>query len=217
MSEIKCHRLVPGELFCFSTIALALLIVLTSTSAVFAQSTWDRTSSTKSEPSSTPPPPASTVQNKSGDTSSQAKETDKSSSSTTSPRLKPPRTRHDLWICYKLAHDPWLDKEAAADPGLVQAICNHAGPARILAQHPRINYVADADHYLCRRLTRWKAATWKLIQNPHADHVIALDPEGIYRAIKRNPKVARILAKNMMFNQMVVENPELGKFIARHM
>lgn len=135
----------------------------------------------------------------------------------TQSKVSTSRIRKDKWIAYRMARDPWIGKAAAASPEIVAAICAHPGPARMLAKHRRVYEIAEADHYLCRRLTRWKGATWALIHNKYADRVIALDPEGIYRAIKRNPKVARVLARHQMFEQMVVENPDLGKFISQHM
>ena len=126
------------------------------------------------------------------------------------------RIKTDIFIAYKMAKDPWIDKMALADPSIVEAICGHPGPARVLAKHRRIAEVAEADHYLCRRLTRWNGATYALIRNRRADKVIQLDPEGIYRAINRDPKVARLLAKHMMFNQMIVETPDLGRVVAEH-
>ncbi len=127
------------------------------------------------------------------------------------------KVRRDMWIAYRMAKDPWIDKACAADPTLVAAICAHSGPARLLAKHRHIAAIAEADPYFCRRLTRWKGATWALIKNKYAEKVISRDPQGIYWAIDRNPKVARVLAKHQMFDQMVVENPDLGKFISRHM
>ena len=131
------------------------------------------------------------------------------------------RTAHkvkaDMWIAYRMARDPWIDKACAADPRLVAAICAHPGPAKLLAKHHHVAAISEADPFFCRRLTRWKGATWALIKNRFAEKVITRDPQGIYWAIDRNPKVARVLAKNLMFNQMVVENPDLGKFVSRHM
>lgn len=125
--------------------------------------------------------------------------------------------RKDRGTAYRMAKDPWLYKTAAADPSILAAICEHSGAARLLAKNRHLGDLAESDHYLCRRLTQWHGATYALIKNPQADRVIVLDPEGIYRAIQRDPHVAHVLAKNIMFNQMIVENPELGKFIANHM
>lgn len=134
-----------------------------------------------------------------------------------SPLVLKARIRKDWWIAYKLAGDPWLYKTAAADPSILEAICEHPWAAQRLAKNRHLGDLAECDHYLCRRLTRWYSATWALVKHPQADRVIALDPEGIYRAIDRDPSVASALAKNVMFNQMVTENPDLGKFIALHM
>ncbi len=129
----------------------------------------------------------------------------------------PERIKKDKWIAYRLANYVWLDRAAQADPRILAAICEHPGPAKKLAQHRHLDRLADADHYLCRRLTRWHDATQKLIRNKYCDHVIALDPEGIYFAIERDPAVARLLARDPMFNQMVDLNPDLGRVIAQHM
>ncbi|HEY9868032.1 MAG TPA: hypothetical protein V6D08_02390 [Candidatus Obscuribacterales bacterium] len=125
--------------------------------------------------------------------------------------------KKDMFIAYRMAKDPWIDRACMAEPSLVAAICAHPGPARLLAKHRHIGEIAEADHYLCRRLTRWRGATKALVRNKFADKVIARDPEGIYRAIDRDPLIARMLTRHLMFNQMVVENPDLGKVIARHM
>lgn len=127
------------------------------------------------------------------------------------------KLRVDKWIAYRMARDPWIDKACAADPTLVAAICAHPGPAKLLAKHRHVAAIAEADHYLCRRLTRWGGATWALIKNKWAGEVITKDLQGIYWAIDRNRRVARVLSRHPMFNQMVVENPELGKFISRYM
>ncbi len=123
----------------------------------------------------------------------------------------------DRLIAYRLARDPWLYKSAAADPSVLESICKYAGAAKLLAKNRHIGDLAESDHYLCRRLTRWRGATLELVKNPQADRVIALDPEGIYRAIDLHPSIAYTLAKNIMFHQMITENPDLGKFIASHM
>jgi hypothetical protein len=49
------------------------------------------------------------------------------------------------------------------------------------------------------------------------DHVITLDPEGIYRAIRRDPHIAYVLSKNPTFADMIDANPDLGDYIAHHM
>ncbi len=120
-------------------------------------------------------------------------------------------------IAGRMARDQWLDRAAAADPAILTAICAHSHSAFVLAQHPHLDRIADADHYLCRRITKWRGASWALVQNPHVDHVIALDPEGIYRAIRANPGLAYKLSRHPMFSQMIMDNPELGVVIARHM
>ncbi len=133
------------------------------------------------------------------------------------PAVTSARVRKDWRIAYRLASDPWLYKAAASDPAIIAAICEHPGAAKRLAKNRHIGELAECDHYLCRRLTRWSGSTWALVRNPQADKVIALDPEGIYRAIDKNPSVAHALSKNIMFNQMISENPDLGKVIAIHM
>lgn len=137
----------------------------------------------------------------------------KTNASTPSPE----RIRRDKWIAYRLTKYVWLDKAAAADPRILAAICEHPGPAKKLAQHRHLAALADADHYLCRRLTRWQGATEKLIRNKECDHVIALDPEGIYFAMDRNPSVARLLARDPQFCEMIDQNPDLGRAISQHM
>jgi hypothetical protein len=87
----------------------------------------------------------------------------------------------------------------------------------LLAKHPRLGQIAEADHYLCRRLTRWKDVARKLVANPQADKVIALDPEGIYRAVKKDRRIARNLARNPMYYRMIGENPDLGRLLSTYM
>jgi hypothetical protein len=127
------------------------------------------------------------------------------------------KVKLDRSIAYSMARDPWLYKTAAADPSVLESICKYAGAAKLLAKNRHLGDLAESDHYLCRRLTRWRGATLALVRNPQADRVIALDPEGIYRAIDLHPSIAYVLAKNIMFHQMITENPDLGKFIASHM
>lgn len=125
--------------------------------------------------------------------------------------------RVDEAMAKKTARNRWLDKMVAADPSLVAAICTHASSARILAAHTHIDKIADADHYTCRRITKWGSAAAILAKNPKALRVVTLDPEGIYRAIKRDRSIAHKLSKNPYFDQMVVENPDLGKMLSSYM
>jgi hypothetical protein len=125
--------------------------------------------------------------------------------------------RTDTATAVKMARMRWLDKMVSADPGLVAAICSHASSARVLAAHPHLDKIAEADHYTCRRITKWGSAAVVLTKNPQALRVVTLDPEGIYRAIKHDRTIARRLTKNANFNQMVVENPDLGKLLANYM
>lgn len=125
--------------------------------------------------------------------------------------------RRDGRMARRMARYHWLDKAAQANPAIVEAITQHRRAAMLVAKHPRLGYIAEADHYLCRRLTRWKSVARLLAASPQANRVIALDPEGIYSAIKRDKRTARILAKNPNFDQMIVENPDLGQLIATYM
>src|SRR5215470_1313631 len=106
------------------------------------------------------------------------------SSSSSQPALREPlaqnppahkvKLKRDQWTAYRLARDPWLYKTAAADPSLIEVICEHPGPAKLLAKNRHLGDVADTDHYLCRRLTQWRGATWALIKNREADRVVML-------------------------------------------
>jgi hypothetical protein len=125
--------------------------------------------------------------------------------------------RHDQPTAVKMAGYRWLDKMVAADPSLVSAICIYQKAAKVLASHPHLDKIAEADHYTCRRITKWKSAARILVANPKALRVVTLDPEGIYRAIKADRTIARRLSKNFFFDQMIVENPDLGKFLANYM
>ena len=116
-----------------------------------------------------------------------------------------------------MAKSRWLNKSALAEPDIIAAICAHHGAARELAKNPRLGQIAEADHYLCRRLTKWKDVARQLASNSEADRVVALDPEGMYRAIKRDRVTAKKLAKNPAFYQMIQDNPDLGKLLAAYM
>jgi hypothetical protein len=125
--------------------------------------------------------------------------------------------RSDRRTAVQMAKYHWLDKVAEADPGIVAAITTHYTAAMELAKHPRIGEIAEADHYLCRRLTKWKTVARRLAKNGEADKVVFLDPEGMYRAIRRDKATARRLVKNPMFDEMVNQNPDLGKLVAAYM
>lgn len=125
--------------------------------------------------------------------------------------------RSDESTAKKMARYRWLDKMVAADPTLVAAICSHASSARILAAHPHLDKIAEADHYTCRRITKWGSAALILTKNPKALSVVTLDPEGLYRAIKHDRSIARKLTKNAYFDQMIVENPDLGQMLSQYM
>jgi len=127
------------------------------------------------------------------------------------------RVRIDRRLARKMAKDHWLEKAAAADPSLIDAITQYSSAAKILAKHPRIGTIAEADHYTCRNITRWKTASRNLARNPEVKEVIDCDPEGIYRAIKRDSKIGKLLVKQPDFSQIIVDNPELGKLLATHM
>lgn len=129
----------------------------------------------------------------------------------------PDRVLRSSKIASQLARSEWLDKVAEANPAILAAICQHEKSTRILARHRHIAQLAEADHYLCRRITRFKRAADQLVENPHVDRVIQLDPEGIYYAIARDPKLAKVLSSHRMFDQMIDSNPDLGRVIAEHM
>jgi hypothetical protein len=127
------------------------------------------------------------------------------------------KIRKSRRIAFAMAKYEWLDKVAASNPEVLEAICERPGPARVLAQHRHLDKMADADHYLCRRITRWKDATNQLIRNPKAAHVINLDPEGIYFAIDRDPHVGTVLATHVRFDEMLEFDPQLGHVMDVHM
>jgi hypothetical protein len=127
------------------------------------------------------------------------------------------RLRSDSTFAKRLARYGWLEKSAAANPAIIEAITNHRSAAKILARHPHIAEIAQADPYVCRRISKWPSAARILAANGNAAKAISRDPEGIYRAIRKDRRVARILAKNPMFDQMVYDNPDLGQFISHFM
>lgn len=127
------------------------------------------------------------------------------------------RIRKDRKSARRIAKNHWLDKAALANPQIIEAITQYRSAAYILAKHPRLGAISDADHYLCRRLTKWKCVARRLAKQGQVWRVIDHDPEGIYQAIRRDRKIIRILAKNPTFNQMIVDNPDLGRELAKHM
>lgn len=134
-----------------------------------------------------------------------------------SSQISANRVRKDPATARKLAAYRWFDQMALADPTLVEAVASYNSSAKILARHPHIDKIAEADHYLCRRLTKWPQAARLLVANPKCYKVVMRDPEGIYLAIKNDRSIAKKLSRNPYFDQMVVENPDLGKMLARYM
>ncbi|MDZ4835977.1 MAG: hypothetical protein SGJ27_19530 [Candidatus Melainabacteria bacterium] len=127
------------------------------------------------------------------------------------------RVRTDRKAAKRLAKYHWLDKAAAANPQVIEAITMYSGAAKLLAKHPRLSEIADADHYVCRRITKWKSAARVLAANGEVKEVAAFDPEGLYVAIKKDRKIVRILSRNPIFDQMIVENPDLARVISKYM
>ena len=138
-------------------------------------------------------------------------------SDNTAKSTRPNRIRKDRGAANAMARYHWLDRAALANPQLIESITDFHSASMILAKHKRLGEIAEADHYLCRRLTRWKDVARKLAVNPDCDKVIARDPEGIYRAIKNDRSLAKILARNPMFHRMIGENPDLGKLLSTYM
>jgi hypothetical protein len=122
--------------------------------------------------------------------------------------------RKDRALAYKLARYRWLARAAEANPDLIIGITAWKGPSKTLAKHSHLGEIAQSDHYLCRRLAKWKGAGRAMARNGQADQVVALDPAGIYEAIKHDRRIARYLVKNPNFADMVIENPDLGEFIS---
>ncbi len=127
------------------------------------------------------------------------------------------RMRKDRKAAKRIANYHWLDKAAESNPLVIEAITNHKSAAKILARHPRLAEVSEWDHYTCRRITKWKGAARVLASNAQVREVAGFDPEGLYRAIAKDRKIIRILSKNPMFDQMIVDNPDLGRVIAKYM
>lgn len=125
--------------------------------------------------------------------------------------------RHNRGAANTLAKYHWLDKAIEANSNLLDSVTAYHSASKILVKHPRLGEIAEADHYLCRRLTQYKDVARMLAASPYADKVIALDPEGIYRAVKKDRVVAKKLAKNPMFHNMIGENPDLGRLISTYM
>ncbi len=70
----------------------------------------------------------------------------------------PTQLRIDRGEAKRLARVHWLDKAVQANPILVDSITQYKSAAKLLACHNRLGSIAAGDHYLCRRLTRWKGA-----------------------------------------------------------
>jgi len=125
--------------------------------------------------------------------------------------------RRDAATARRVAAYTWLDKMVAADPELVASICSFSSAAKILARHKHIDRIAEMDHYTCRRITQYRGAAIELVKNPHAVRVVTLDPEGLYVAIRKDRAIVKKLTKNPNFDQMVVQNPDLGRVLASYM
>lgn len=125
--------------------------------------------------------------------------------------------RRDAATARRIAGYTWLDKMVAADPELVASICSFSSAAKILAKHKHIDRIAEVDHYTCRRITQYRSAALELVKNPHAVRVVTLDPEGLYVAIRKDRAIVKKLTKNPNFDQMVVQNPDLGRVLASYM
>lgn len=151
------------------------------------------------------------------ETSPELRGTQPAPAATTTPPAVTKRKKHlknDWHTARRLAKYHWLDKVAESDPQIIQTICAHKTAAEILAKHPRIGWIAQQDHYLCRRLTRWKSVAILLAKNGDCERVIALDPEGTYRAIRRDRRFAKLLSTNPMYDQMINDNPDLARVMA---
>jgi len=122
--------------------------------------------------------------------------------------------RKDKALAYKLARYKWLARAVEANPDIIIGITAWKGPAKTLAKHPHLGEIAQSDHYLCRRLAKWKGAGRAMARNGQADQVVALDPSGLLEAIKHDRRIARYLAKNPNFADMVIDNPDLGEYIS---
>lgn len=81
------------------------------------------------------------------------------------PDKLPERIRKDSSLAWRMAKAEWLDKACAKNPKIVAAICSHPGPAKVLAQHRRLDKIADADPYTCCRLAQWRGASEKLVRS----------------------------------------------------
>lgn len=134
-----------------------------------------------------------------------------------SVHTKPKKILLDKKSATQLASYHWLDKAALANPEIIEAITRYRHASAILAKHPRLGDIAEADHNLCHRLTKWRSVAMILSNNAQADRVISIDPNSMYDAIERYPKVIRNLAKNPSFYQILDDNPEIGRVIAKHM
>lgn len=188
---------------------LALSLVCTCGSAAYAQALGDGYGNPALKPQITPTKGSSTsISPVTGSTNGKRPKYGAISAS---------HLRRDVGTCKKLASYRWLDKMALADPQIVTALTNYAASAEILAKHPHLDKIAEADHYLCRRLTKWPKAARILVANSKCYKVVAYDPEGLYRAIKYDRSIAKRLTKNLYYQEMIVENPELGKVLARYM
>src|SRR5689334_97956 len=67
--------------------------------------------------------------------------------------IRPNRIRRDRSAAIAMAKYHWLDRAAMSNPDLIESITDFHAAAMLLAKHPRLGEIAEADHYLCRRLT----------------------------------------------------------------
>ncbi|MBX9667506.1 MAG: hypothetical protein K2X93_07805 [Candidatus Obscuribacterales bacterium] len=211
--------------YCSSVLVLAFCVSLASITPVTAAESWESPAQ-KADPITklTPDQPGSA---KSMDVSTAGQASDiknatekKELDNAVKCILSQPditRMRKDRKAAKRIANYHWLDKAAESNPLVIEAITNHKSAAKILARHPRLAEVSEWDHYTCRRITKWKGAARVLASNAQVREVAGFDPEGLYRAIAKDRKIIRILSKNPMFDQMIVDNPDLGRVIAKYM
>lgn len=138
-------------------------------------------------------------------------------SGTSSVSIPDSKTKLNASTACEMARYRYLAKAAENNPQLIEAITRHHKAAKILVCHPKLAEIADADMFLCRRLTRWNDVACMLASSPEGERVVELDPEGIYRAIEHDKSIARALSNNPKFKRLIAENPRLRRLIATSM
>src|SRR5579862_4784260 len=105
-----------------------------------------------------------------------------------------------------------LDKE----PKLLESITAHKKALEVLAQHPRLDEIAeDHPHVLKEIATHPKAAEF-LVQHPRLEYILAYNSGGLEATLANHPYLAQTLARHPELEAVVELNPDLVRAMAEH-